>query len=93
MAILDPVQLCGTTVQHASMHNAAQMKQRDVRIGDTVVTVKRGEIIPYVERVLPENRTGKEKPYEFPAKCPVCGSPSNAWPCSVLARPAAALPA
>src|SRR5207244_3591786 len=74
---LEPVPLCGTTVQHVSMHNAAQMKQRDVRIGDTVVVVKRGEIIPYGERVLPEARTGKEKPYEFPGKCPVCGSPSR----------------
>jgi DNA ligase (NAD+) len=83
-----PVQLCGTTVQHVSMHNAAQMKQRDVRLGDTAVVVKRGEIIPYVERVLPELRTGKEQPYEFPAKCPVCGSPTklnenaNAYVCT-----------
>ena len=68
------MQLGGTTVQHASMHNAAQMKQSDVRIGDTAVVVKRGEIIPYVERVLPELRTGKEQPYVFPAKCPVCGA-------------------
>jgi DNA ligase (NAD+) len=72
-----PVQLCGTTVQHVSMHNAAQMQQRDVRIGDTVVVVKRGEIIPYVERVLPELRTGEEKPFQFPAKCPVCASPTK----------------
>jgi DNA ligase (NAD+) len=70
-----PVHLCGTTVQHVSMHNAAQMKQRDVRVGDTVAVVKRGEIIPYVERVLPELRTGAEKPYVFPSKCPECGSP------------------
>jgi DNA ligase (NAD+) len=74
---VEPVQLCGTTVQHVSMHNAAQMQQRDVRIGDTVVVVKRGEIIPYVERVLTENRTGKEKPFVFPDKCPACGSPAK----------------
>ena len=85
---LVPVQLGGTTVQHVSMHNAAQMKQRDVRIGDTAVVVKRGEIIPYVERVLPEARTGKEKPYEFPATCPQCGNPvkmnetGNAYLCT-----------
>jgi DNA ligase (NAD+) len=74
---LEPVQLCGTTVKHVSMHNYAQMKQRDARIGDTVVVVKRGEIIPYVERVLTEARTGKEKPYTFPSKCPACGSPTR----------------
>jgi DNA ligase (NAD+) len=74
---LEPVELSMTTVQHASMHNAAQMKQRDVRIGDTVVIVKRGEIIPYVERVLTEMRTGKEVPYVFPDKCVVCGSPTK----------------
>ncbi len=74
---LAPVQLCGTTVQHVSMHNAAQMQQRDVRVGDTVVVVKKGEIIPYVERVLPEMRTGEEKPFQFPAKCPVCASPTK----------------
>src|SRR5262249_13037160 len=85
---LQPVQLCGTTVQHVSMHNAAQMKQRDVRIGDTVVVVKRGEIIPYVERSLPELRSGKEKPYVFPNKCPECGHPTklnesgNAYACT-----------
>jgi DNA ligase (NAD+) len=74
---LEAVQLAGTTVQHVSMHNAAQMKQRDVRIGDTAVVVKRGEIIPYVERVLPEARTGKEKPYVFPSTCPECGNPTK----------------
>jgi DNA ligase (NAD+) len=83
-----PVSLCGTTVQHVSMHNAAQMKERDVRIGDTAVIVKKGEIIPYLEQVLPEMRAGTEKPYEFPAKCPVCGSPTklndskNAYVCT-----------
>ena len=46
----------GTTVQHASLHNAAQVQQKDVRIGDMAVVVKRGEIIPYVERILPEAR-------------------------------------
>src|SRR5262249_5165260 len=49
VAILEPVRLCGTTVSRASLHNAAQMKQKDIRIGDKVVVVKRGEIIPYVE--------------------------------------------
>jgi DNA ligase (NAD+) len=93
-----PVKLCGTTVQHVSMHNAAQMQQRDVRIGDTVVVVKRGEIIPYVERVLTEMRTGKEEPYEFPAKCPACGSPTrlndtkNTYVCTGAVDPGDSVP-
>jgi DNA ligase (NAD+) len=74
---LTPVKLAGVTVQHVSMHNAAQMKQRDVRVGDTVVVVRRGEVIPYVERSLPEARTGKEVPYVFPANCPECGAPTK----------------
>ena len=58
-----------------SLHNAAQMKQKDIRIGDKVVVVKRGEIIPYVERALHEARTGAEREYKFPARCPSCGAP------------------
>ena len=77
VATLAPVQLAGTTVQHASLHNAAQVQQKDVRIGDMAVVVKRGEIIPYVERILPEARNGTEVPFVFPAKCPVCGTPTK----------------
>jgi DNA ligase (NAD+) len=95
---VEPVQLCGTTVQHVSMHNAAQMEQRDVRVGDSVVVVKRGEIIPYVERVLKENRTGKEKPFEFPDRCPACGSPAvlneskTHWVCTGATDPGGPMP-
>jgi DNA ligase (NAD+) len=95
---VDPVQLCGTTVQHVSMHNAAQMQQRDVRVGDTVVVVKSGEIIPYVARVLKEMRTGKEKPFEFPDRCPVCGSPAklneseNTYVCTGATDPGGPMP-
>jgi DNA ligase (NAD+) len=74
VALLEPVQLCGTTVSRASLHNAAQVEQKDIRIGDTVVVVKRGEIIPYVEQSLHELRTGGEKHFKFPSKCPVCGA-------------------
>src|SRR5207302_10330331 len=77
VARLAPVLLAQTTVQRASLHNAAQVQQKDIRIGDTVVVVKRGEIIPYVEHVLKELRTGEEKPYEFPKNCPVCGTPTK----------------
>jgi DNA ligase (NAD+) len=77
VARLAPVLLAQTTVQYASLHNAAQVKEKDIRVGDTAVVVKRGDIIPYVERVLTELRTGAEKPFVFPEKCPVCGAPTR----------------
>jgi DNA ligase (NAD+) len=77
VALFDPpVQLCGTTVSRASLHNAAQVEQKDVRVGDSVVVVKRGEIIPYVEQSLHDARKGGEKVFKFPGKCPVCGAPA-----------------
>jgi len=75
-ALLDPVTLSQTTVSRASLHNADQIEHKDVRIGDMVIVVKRGEIIPYVVRSLPELRKGGEIAYKFPAKCPGCGSPT-----------------
>src|SRR5204862_6337649 len=75
VAHLEPVRLAGTTVQHASLHNAAQVKAKDIRVGDKVVVVKRGEVIPHVEYALHEARTGEEKVFEFPKHCPVCGAP------------------
>jgi DNA ligase (NAD+) len=71
-----PVELCQTTVTNASLHNAAQIREKDVRIGDQVVVIKANEIIPYVVGVVKEVRTGKEKVFEFPPTCPVCGSPT-----------------
>jgi DNA ligase (NAD+) len=76
VALFDPpVQLCGTTVSRATLHNAAQIEQKDIRIGDSVIVVKRGEIIPYVEKALHDARKGDEKVFKFPTKCPVCGAP------------------
>jgi DNA ligase (NAD+) len=77
VARLAPVVLAQTTVQYASLHNAAQVKAKDIRVGDTAVVVKRGDIIPHVEHVLPELRTGKEKPFAFPAACVACGAPTK----------------
>jgi DNA ligase (NAD+) len=71
-----PVQLCGTTVSRATLHNAARVEERDIRVGDSVVVVKRGEIIPHVEQSLPDARKGDEKVFQFPAKCPACGAPA-----------------
>jgi DNA ligase (NAD+) len=75
VANLDPVRLCETTVARASLHNAAQLQEKDIRVGDKVVVVKRGEIIPHVEYALHEARTGEEKVFQYPPTCPVCGSP------------------
>jgi DNA ligase (NAD+) len=70
-----PVQLAGTTVTYASMHNASWVAEKDVRIGDTVVVEKKGEIIPQVVDVIKADRTGKEKVIVWPEKCPKCGGP------------------
>ncbi|MFO0877151.1 MAG: NAD-dependent DNA ligase LigA [Gemmataceae bacterium] len=77
VARLEPVTLAQTTVQYASLHNAAQVKQKDIRVGDMAVVVKRGDIIPHVEHVLPELRTGNEPPFLFPSNCPACGAPTR----------------
>jgi DNA ligase (NAD+) len=70
-----PVQLAGTTVTYASMHNASWVAEKDVRIGDTVVVEKKGEIIPQVVDVIKADRKGKEKVVVWPEKCPECGGP------------------
>lgn len=70
-----PVELAGTTVTHASMHNASWVAEKDVRMGDTVVVEKKGEIIPQVVDVIKEDRKGTEKVITWPANCPYCGGP------------------
>ena len=71
-AVMDPVQLAGTTVRRASLHNIDLIKERDIRLEDTVVIHKAGDIIPGVTRVILEKRPKTSKPYEFPTTCPVC---------------------
>jgi DNA ligase (NAD+) len=75
VADLTPVLLAGTTVKRASLHNADEILRKDVRIGDTVVIQKAGEIIPQVVRVETEARDGSERLFEFPRTCPSCGGP------------------
>ncbi len=76
VAVFDPpVELAGTTVSRASMHNAAWVAEKDVRIGDAVVIEKAGEIIPQVVEVLKEERRGDEQPIVWPSRCPRCGGP------------------
>ncbi len=77
VAKLDPpVQLCQTTVSNATLHNARQIAQKDIRVGDQVVVIKANDIIPQVVSSLKEMRTGKEKVFHFPKACPVCGAPT-----------------
>jgi len=74
VALLQPVAVAGTTVSRATLHNQDEIDRLDVRIGDTVIIQKAGDIIPDVVQVLPKLRSGKEKKFIMPRKCPVCGS-------------------
>ena len=75
-AVLEPVRLAGTTVTNATLHNQDFIREKDIRIGDTVLVQKAGEIIPEVLSVDVKQRSGDEVPYELPAFCPVCGAPT-----------------
>jgi len=75
VAEFEGVQLAGTTVVNASLHNFEELARKDIRIGDLVVVEKAGEIIPQVVRSLAEKRTGSEKPYAAPTQCPECATP------------------
>ncbi|KKU22431.1 MAG: ligase protein [Candidatus Nomurabacteria bacterium GW2011_GWA1_46_11] len=74
LAIFDPTLVAGSTVGKATLHNMDQIERLDLRIGDTVVIEKAGDVIPAVVEVLTRMRTGKEKKIKMPDKCPVCGS-------------------
>ena len=74
-AQLEPVRLAGTTVTFATLHNQDYINQKDIRIGDTVVVQKAGEIIPEIVEVAPEHRPAEAVPYYLPQTCPVCGAP------------------
>ena len=73
-AILDPVRVAGTTVQRASLHNEDLIREKDIRIGDSVVVKKAGDIIPEVVNVLVDRRTGNEVEFQMPNECPECES-------------------
>ena len=75
-AILEPVRLAGTTVSRATLHNEDYITEKDIRIGDTVLVQKAGDIIPQVVEVKKEERTGDEIEFKLPDKCPVCSEPT-----------------
>lgn len=74
VAELEAVELAGTTVKRASLHNEDEIQRKDIRIGDTVVVEKAGEIIPQVISVVNPDRADRNEPYTFPNNCPACGS-------------------
>ncbi len=94
VAELEPVFVQGTTVSRATLHNEEEIKRKDIRIGDTVIIRKAGMVIPEVVEVVTAKRTGKEKKFKMPKKCPVCGGPVHrdpefvAWRCENIACPA-----
>ena len=73
VAELRPVEIAGSTVSRATLHNADQIARQDIRIGDHVWLVKAGDVIPAIESSIPSKRTGDEKPFAMPSSCPVCG--------------------
>jgi DNA ligase (NAD+) len=75
MAVMEPVQVAGTTVQRATLHNRDRVAELDIRVGDTVIIRKAGEIIPEVVKVLRELRPANTQAYEMPMRCPECDSP------------------
>ncbi|MBI4529228.1 MAG: NAD-dependent DNA ligase LigA [Deltaproteobacteria bacterium] len=74
VASLEPVPVGGVTVRSASLHNMDEIERKDIRIGDMVVLERAGDVIPYVVEVLREKRSGREKKFRMPERCPVCGS-------------------
>jgi DNA ligase (NAD+) len=86
LAELRPVQLAGTTVSRATLHNADRIAELDIRIGDTVIVRKAGEIIPEVLRVLPELRPADAQPFQMPTHCPECGTQLEREPDEAVIR-------
>ena len=88
VARLEPVQVAGVMVANATLHNADQVARLDVRVGDTVIVRRAGDVIPEVVRVVPDQRPADSVPWTIPAACPVCGSAlvreegASAWRCS-----------
>ncbi len=74
VAILEPKEVGGVIISRATLHNKEEIKRLGIRVNDTVIISRAGDVIPQVVKVLPHLRQGKEKPFRFPTKCPVCGT-------------------
>ena len=76
MAILEPVKVAGSTIAKTTLHNEDFMKEKDIKIGDTVIIQKAGDVIPEIVEVVTKKRNGNEKEVSIPRTCPVCGAPA-----------------
>ncbi len=94
MAILEPVVVAGSRISKTTLHNEDYIRERDIKIGDTVIIQKAGDVIPEVIGVNKKKRTGEEKDFEMPTVCPVCGAQAvreegeAAWYCNGIECPA-----
>lgn len=94
VANLEPLRLAGSTVSRATLHNAEEIRRKDIRVGDWVWVVKSGDVIPKVTAVVKERREGNETPFTMPDLCPICASPLEkpegevVWRCPNLSCPA-----
>lgn len=86
VADLEPVEVGGVTVSRATLHNEDEIRRKDVRIGDTVVVQRAGEVIPEIVEVVKEKRTGSEIEFRMPDKCPVCGADVERAPGEAVSR-------
>ncbi len=93
-ALLEPVELAGVTVSRASLHNEDEVRKKDIRIGDTVLIERAGDVIPYVVQVVASKRPADAEPFRMPTRCPVCGARAYRpegeaiWRCTNAACPA-----
>jgi DNA ligase (NAD+) len=93
-AKLEPVELAGVTVSNVSLHNEDEVRRKDVRVGDTVLIERAGDVIPYLVQVVVSKRPEGAEPFEMPRECPACGAPAERpegeaiWRCTNVACPA-----
>jgi DNA ligase (NAD+) len=93
-AQLEPVELAGVTVSNVSLHNEDEIRKKDVRVGDTVLIERAGDVIPYLVQVVTSKRPPDARPFHMPTHCPACGAPASRaegeaiWRCPNLACPA-----
>lgn len=86
VAKLEPIQVGGVTVSNVTLHNPNEIKSKDIRVGDTVVIIRSGDVIPKITRVVLDKRPEDSKPFEFPNKCPVCGGDTAVTDGDVIVR-------
>lgn len=75
VAVLEPVQIGGVTVTNVALYNQDEVDRKDIRVGDTALVERAGDVIPHVVQVIRDKRSGQEKPYRLPSRCPSCGGP------------------